>query len=79
MKKIYTLIFTALSLSFTAQIEGSWSLNPAAGALGVGPDSASTAWWSSDTNAPTDRNCLFDDSIVFSSNETYEHFMDGST
>ena len=79
MKKIYTLIFTALSLSFTAQIEGSWSLNPAAGALGVGPDSASTAWWGSDANAPTDRNCLFDDSIVFSSNGTYEHFMDGST
>lgn len=79
MKKIYTLIFTALSLSFTAQIEGSWSLNPAAGALGVGPDSASTAWWGSDANAPTDRNCLFDDSIVFSSNGTFEHFMDGST
>jgi hypothetical protein len=79
MKKIYTLIFTVLSLSFTAQIEGSWSLNPAAGALGVGPDSASTAWWDSDANAPTDRNCLFDDSIVFSANGTYEHFMDGST
>ena len=79
MKILYSLLFTALTLSFSAQIVGSWSLNPQAGALAVGPDSANTSWWSSDANAPTDRACLFDDSIVFSSNGTYEHYMDGST
>jgi len=79
MKKTYTFILTILTLGFNAQIEGSWSLNPAAGALGVGPDSANTSWWSSDAGAVTTRDCLFDDSIVFSSNGTYEHYMDGST
>jgi hypothetical protein len=47
--------------------------------LAVGPDSASTAWWSSDAAAVTTRDCLFDDSIVFHSNGTYDHYMDGST
>ena len=79
MKKIYTLLLLSISISFSAQIEGSWSLNPAAGALGVGPDSANTAWWTSDAGAVTNRNCLFDDSIVFSANGTYDHYMDGST
>ena len=79
MKKIYTLILLSISISFSAQIEGSWSLNPAAGALAVGPDSASSAWWSSDAAAVTTRDCLFDDSIVFHSNGTYDHYMDGST
>jgi len=39
-KKIYTLLFLSICISFSAQIEGSWSLNPAAGVIGVGPDSA---------------------------------------
>ena len=79
MKKIYTFIFTILTLSFNAQIEGSWSLNPAAGALGVGPDSANTSWWAISAGDVTTRACLFDDSIVFNSNGTYDHYMDGST
>ena len=79
MKKIYTFVLTILTLGFNAQIEGSWSLNPAAGALGVGPDSANTSWWASDAGAVTTRDCLFDDSIVFNSNGTYDHYMDGST
>ena len=79
MKKIYTLIFTILTLSFNAQIEGSWSLNPAAGALGVGPDSANTSWWAIGAGDVATRACLFDDSIVFNSNGTYDHYMDGST
>jgi len=79
MKKIYTLLFLSICISFSAQIEGSWSLNPAAGAIGVGPDSASTSWWSSDAGAVTTRDCFFDDSIVFNSNGTYDHYMDGAT
>jgi len=79
MKKIYTLLFLSICISFSAQIVGSWSLNPAAGAIGVGPDSANTSWWTSDAGAVTTRGCLFDDSIVFNSNGTYDHYMDGST
>jgi hypothetical protein len=79
MKKIYTLILLSISISYSAQIEGSWSLNPQAGALGVGPDSANISWWSSDAAAVTTRDCLFDDSIVFNSNGTYDHYMGGST
>ena len=58
---------------------GSWSLNPSAGAIGVGPDSASTNWWASDAAAVTTRDCLFDDSIVFNNDGTYDHYMGGST
>jgi len=79
MKKIYTLILLSISISYSAQIEGSWSLNPSAGALGVGPYSASTNWWASDAAAVTTRDCLFYDSIVFNSNGTYDHYMGGST
>ena len=72
-------MITILTLSFNAQIEGSWSLNPAAGALGVGPDSANTSWWAIGAGDVATRACLFDDSIVFNSNGTYDHYMDGST
>ena len=40
MKKIYTLFLLSISLSFSAQVEGTWKLNPSetvlqqAGALG---------------------------------------------
>ena len=60
-------------------LEGTWKLADIAGALQVGPDSASSSWWSSGANVPTDRNCLFDDSISFDANGNFMHYMDGST
>ena len=66
MKKIYTLILLSISISFSAQVEGSWSLNPAAGALAVGPDSGSRlGGLVMQQRDLTTRDCLFDDSITF--------------
>ena len=79
MKKLYSLIFILTTFNLFAQIEGSWSLSPTSGCLGVGPDSASTAWWTLDANGVIERSCLMDDSIVFNSDGTYNHYMDGST
>ncbi|MDG1439989.1 MAG: T9SS type A sorting domain-containing protein [Flavobacteriales bacterium] len=79
MKKIYTLIFTALSLSFTAQVEGTWKLSQTPGALGVGPTQGDIGWWSNSAADLTARACLFDDSISFNANGDFMHYMDGST
>jgi hypothetical protein len=79
MKKLYLFIFIFSSFSVFSQIEGSWSLSPTAGCLGVGPDSASTSWWTLDADGVIARSCLIDDSIVFNSDGTYDHYMDGST
>jgi hypothetical protein len=79
MKKLYLFIFIFSSFSVFSQIEGSWSLMPTAGALGVGPVLASTEWWSLDSSGVNTRSCLMDDSIVFNSDGTYDHYMDGST
>jgi hypothetical protein len=79
MKKLYLFIFIFSSFSVFSQIEGSWSLSPSAGALGVGPDSASTSWWTLDDAAVITRACLMDDSIVFNSDGTYDHYMNDTT
>jgi hypothetical protein len=79
MKKIYIFILLLTSFSISAQIEGSWSLSPTAGCLGVGPDSANTSWWTLDANGVIERSCLMDDSIVFNADGTYDHYMGGST
>ncbi|MEZ4935335.1 MAG: PKD domain-containing protein [Saprospiraceae bacterium] len=42
-----------------------WKLNPAAGALWVGPTDASTTWWASGLNDVADRYCAWDDTWTF--------------
>lgn len=78
MKKLYFLLFAPI-LSFSAQIEGTWKLAPAAGSLGVGPSQGDISWWSNGAGDVTTRACLFDDSIKFEANGTMTHYMDGST
>ena len=79
MKKIYTLILLSISISFSAQIEGTWKLSPQAFAMGCGPSQGDGSWWSNGLGDVTTRACLFDDSITFSSNGTMTHYMDGNT
>ena len=47
MKKIYTLIFTVVSLTLSAQIEGTWKLDPNPGSMTVSSDSgaAGSVYW----------------------------------
>jgi hypothetical protein len=81
MKKIYTLLLLSISISFSAQIEGTWKIAEIDGSLRVGPDSAvtGTTWWQVDASVIADRPCLFDDSITFDANGNFMHYMDGST
>ena len=58
---------------------GTWKLAQAPGALGVGPDSASTSWWSISAGDINTRSCLFDDSVSFDLNGNFMHYMDGNT
>ena len=79
MKKIYTLFLLSISLSFSAQVEGTWKLSQQAGALAVGPNQGDGSWWSNSTGDLTTRACLFDDSITFDASGNMMHYMDGST
>ena len=79
MKKLYTLLFVAITVSFSAQVEGTWKLAQAAGALAVGPNQGDGSWWSNSINDLTARDCFFDDSIQFDANGNFMHYMDGNT
>jgi hypothetical protein len=58
---------------------GNWKLLPAFGAMGVGPNSGSTAWWVSDDNAVSERACLFNDLFVFAADGSFANQMGGET
>jgi beta-glucanase (GH16 family) len=60
-------------------IVGSWSLAATAGALAVGPEMGSSAWWSNSADDVGIRSCLFDDEYVFSANGSFSNIQDGST
>ena len=79
MKKFYTLLFFAITASFSAQFEGTWKLAQAAGALAVGPNQGDGSWWSNSLTDLTARDCLFDDSLVFDNAGNFTHYMDGNT
>lgn len=87
MKKIYLLLFTAISVSLSAQVEGTWKLAPMEGALAVGPSQGDGSWWSISASDVTTRACLFDDSIKFELGVIagggvggpMQHYLDGST
>ncbi len=78
MKKLYILLFLPF-FGLNAQIEGNWKLAPQAGALGVGPTVGDISWWSNSTGDITTRACLFDDSVRFDPNGTFNNYMNGST
>ncbi len=60
-------------------IVGRWKLAPEAGALGVGPGLNDVSWWSSPSEAVTDRDCLFDDEYVFNADGTFENALGSAT
>lgn len=78
MKKLY-LFFLLPFFGLNAQVEGTWKLAPQAGALGVGPNLGDISWWSNSTVDLTTRACLFDDSVRFDPNGSFNNYMDGNT
>jgi hypothetical protein len=79
MKKIYLLLFTAISICSSAQIEGTWKLAQIPAALAVGPTQTDYGWWSNSSVDVTTRACLFDDSVTFDANGNFMQYMDGNT
>ena len=80
MKKIYTLILLLISISFSAQMEGTWKLVSGAGSMGCGDQGQGAMnWWSNSAADTATRACIFDDSITFSAGGNYMHYMDGNT
>ena len=79
MKKFYTFLFLLIAGNSFSQVEGVWYLAEQAGALAVGPDQGSGAWWASTAGDVSTRACLFDDSVVFSSNGDFANGMGSET
>lgn len=63
----------------STDIEGDWTLEPIAGALGVGPGTGRTDWWSSAASLVTEWACLFDDVYTFVNDGSFTIQQDGST
>jgi hypothetical protein len=64
-----------------ATILGTWKLSSQLNSLALGPDQGSTAWWSIAVQGlgTSTRPCLYDDSLTFYADGTYDHFMDSLT
>jgi beta-glucanase (GH16 family) len=52
---------------------GTWQVEPAAAALGVGPARGDISWWAIDDAGVTARSCFFDDDYVFGRDGTFDN------
>ena len=62
-----------------AILVGDWTLAPEYGAMSVGPEPGSTAYWVSDSDTVTARACLFDDLFSFAEDGTFTNVMGDQT
>lgn len=60
-------------------VVGDWTLEPVAGALGVGPGQGDVAWWSNADADVTTRACLFDDVYTFAANGDFSMALGSET
>jgi len=66
-----------LDMFITGCADKTWKLNPAAGALWVGPADNSQTWWESTAADVTDRACDWNDTYHFNSDGTYTYESKG--
>ena len=78
MQKLSFIFLLSLTLT-NAQVTGSWSLAPEAGALKVGPIAGDGSWWSSSIGDLTTRACLFDDEYVFNADGSFSNVLGSET
>lgn len=61
-------------------ITGTWTMEPVAGAMGVGPSAGDVSWWSVPAGEVTGvRACFFDDVYTFLADGTFSYDQGGST
>ena len=66
--------------SFTAPSwAGNWLIDPAAGALAVGPSQGSGQWYASNENTATERACLYDDVYTFGDDGSFTNTLQDQT
>ena len=76
MKKITLLLFLfAISIGNSQTFDGSWKINPQAGALAVGPNQGDGSWWSNSAADVTTRACFFDDVYQFNASGTFSNIL----
>ena len=78
MQKLSFIFLLSLTIT-NAQVTGSWSLAPEAGAPKVGPTAGDGSWWSSSNGDLTTRACLFDDEYVFSADGSFSNVLGSET
>ena len=64
---------------YDSALFGSWTLDPSAGALAVGPNANDLSWWSNSAADVTTRNCFFDDLYVFNEDGTFQNIPGDET
>ena len=67
----WTYQLTKVDAPVAATLTGSWVLEPAAGAIGVGPEPGDVSWWANSADDVTGRSCLFDDVVTFVDDGSY--------
>jgi hypothetical protein len=72
-----TAVFEPISAA--PPVVGSWKLAPEAGALAVGPEAGSSAWWANGTGDVSARACLFDDEYVIDADGSFTNMLGADT
>ncbi|SHF08877.1 hypothetical protein SAMN05444274_103454 [Mariniphaga anaerophila] len=63
----------------SSPIEGSWSIAPEAGSLGVGPNLGDISWWAITDSELVERACLYDDVYVFGADGSFSNVLGAET
>ena len=58
---------------------GNWLIDPAAGALAVGPSQGSGQWYATNENTATERACLYDDVYTFGEDGSFTNTLQDQT
>ena len=62
-----------------SDLVGSWSFDPVAGAMAVGPTADNLGWWSNNADDVATRACIFDDLFTFGADGSFSQDMGSET
>jgi hypothetical protein len=71
--------FKVASLRPAFDISGTWTMEPVAGAMKVGPSPGSNEWWQNSAGDVSGRACFFDDKYTFTNEGSFTIDMGGVT